>query len=114
MRVVDITCHKPANLLVAALQEFCCKLMAEPAQNGIENLGTLAERTWQLAKELQTGFKKCSLENLSFESDHHTTFEIFSLWYKDKSPMISIMARPDSFEQCFREYDEIKKTAKPR
>jgi len=108
MRIVEITYHKPANLLVEALQKHCRMLMSEPQQNSINSLKDIENSIREYAEQIQPNFPKCKLENLEVISRANILHEWYNLLYKGEKSMISIFARPDGLEMAFREYDQMK------
>ena len=63
----DLTGKKPANALVAALQEYSKKLIAEPEKHGISDLYALEERIWEYAEQIKADHPRCKLSHLKSE-----------------------------------------------
>jgi len=61
-KIIDM--KKPANGLVAALQEYCKKLIAEPERHGISDLYALEERIWEYGEEIKGEHPRCKLSHL--------------------------------------------------
>ena len=66
----DLTGKKPANALVAALQEYCKVLIAKPEKYGINDLYALEERIWEYAEQIKGVHPRCKLSHL--KSKVHT------------------------------------------
>jgi hypothetical protein len=105
MRIINVTFKKPANLLISALQQHCRQLIAQPEQNGISSLKDLEDSIWAFAKAQQPLFPRCKLEDLEAISDANILHQFYNLLYKEEKSMITIFARPDAIEKCFRDYD---------
>jgi len=113
MRIVKVNFQKPANLLIAALQQYCSEIIADPVLHGIRDLKEVEKRVWKYAKIQQDKFPKCSLSNLEVIAHSNTTQEWYNLLYRGEKSMISIFARPDQYESAFREYDALQKNKSP-
>ncbi len=77
MRIVEITYHKPVNLLVEALQKYCSLLISEPQRNGINNLKDIEDSIRIYSEKVQHSFPNCSLGNLEVVSRSNILHE----WY---------------------------------
>ena len=106
MRIVNVTYKKPANLLFAALQEYCGELLSAPEQHCIYSLADVEVKIWQRARDLQTVYPRCSLDKLEVYSHQNLVHQFYHLLYNDERSMIVISARPDEYEAAFREYDQ--------
>ncbi len=106
MRVVEITYKKPANLFVDDLQKYCMTLMAQPEQHGINSLKDVESKIWEYAKMQQAVYPRCKMDDLEVISDSSIIREWYNLLYKGEKSMITISARPDAYEKCFRDLDQ--------
>jgi hypothetical protein len=113
MRIVEVTYHKHANLLVEALQKYCRILVSEPQRNGISSLKDIEDSIWKYAEKIRPNFPNCNLEKLEVVSHTNILHEWYNLLYKGEKSMISIFARPDGSEMAFREYDQMKSYNRP-
>ena len=65
----DLTGKKPANALVAALQEYSKMLIAEPEKHGLGDLYALEERIWEYAEQIKGDHPRCKLSHLKSRVD---------------------------------------------
>lgn len=112
MRVVEVNYRKPANLFIAALQQHCLHIMAEPQTHGIMHLQDVENEIWAKAQKEQFLNPRCKIDDLEVISNYTITFQWYNLLYKGEKSMITIFARPDAYERCFRELDS--KRTSPR
>lgn len=59
----NFTMNKPANALVAALQNYGSLLASEQEKHGINDLYALEERIWEYAESIKNDFPRCKLSH---------------------------------------------------
>ena len=108
MRIVEVNYSKPVNLLIAALQRHCMHLLANPEQYGVYSLANLEDKIFDFAKKNQAAYPRCKVTDLEVISNSSIISEWYTLLYKGEKSMISILVRPDAYEECFRELDKAR------
>jgi len=106
MRIVEITYHKPANRLIASLQDYCKSLMSQPQQNGIHSLKDLDQKLGDYIDSRKADFPGCSAEKFDVILSVNVLHQWYNLLHGSREiSMISVFARPDDIEAAFRDYD---------
>jgi hypothetical protein len=107
MRFTGVDFKKPANSMLAAIQNYCFGLVKAPDENGINDLDMLEHKVAAFIEEQRPYYPKCRSEVTS-ELHSYQSFQVFNVIQGEDKIFIQLCSRRTEYEKPFEEYDNVR------